>query len=159
EPQGTLIVKKAAFSPDEVKRLEDNTAAAGFTTLLSPTTDGSTILEKYVDHGAWSDLVASAKDELRPPTDDRPFFFFFTKFGDLFQLSGRKLYDPGLWILMSLGSVLVLGLLFIVWPLAVGLMRGRAAAPGESRQAQATALAYFGFVGFAFMAIEIALMQ
>ena len=159
EPQGTLIVKKTPFTPDEVARLDAAATAAGFTTLLSPTTNGSSALEKYVDQGAWSELVANEAAELRPPTDDRPFFFFFTKFPDLFQVAGKKIYDPGLWVLVSLGSVLVLGLFFIALPLAIGLVRGGATAAGESKRAQATALTYFGFVGFAFMAIEIALMQ
>lgn len=159
EPQGTLIIKKTPFTPDEIKRLDETVAAAGFTTLLSPTTDGSTLLEKYVDQGAWSALVTSAKDELTPPTDDRPFFFFFTKFGDLFTLEGKQIYDPGLWVVVSLGTVLVLGLLFIVLPLIVGLVRGGGIAPGEPRGARASVLTYFGLVGFAFMAVEIALMQ
>jgi len=156
---GTLIVKRTPFTAYELQRLDANVTAAGFQTLLSPTTDGSTILEKYVDSGAWSSVVANARDELRPPTDDRPFFFFFTKFGDLFNVKGKKMYDPSLWVLMSLGTVLVLGLLFVILPLLVGLLRGNANAVGESRRAQATVLAYFGLVGFAFMAIEIALLQ
>jgi hypothetical protein len=156
EPQGTLIVKKTPFTPDELHNLDETTKAAGFTTLLSPTTDGTTILEKYVDQGAWSDLVTSAKDELTPPTDDRPFFFFFTKFGDLFKLKGKHIYDSSLWVVVSLGTVLALGFLFIVLPLVIGLARRRTIATGESR---AGVLTYFGLVGFAFMAIEIALMQ
>ena len=72
EPHGTLIVKKTPFTPDEVARLDALVTAAKFTTLLSPTTDGSTILEKYVDQGAWSDLVRNAKDELTPPTSLEP---------------------------------------------------------------------------------------
>ncbi len=159
EPQGTLIVKKTPFTAAEIQRLEAATIAAKHMVLLSPTTDGSTLLEKYVDQGAWSELVGSAKDELRPPTDDKPFFFFFTKLGDLFELEGKQIYDPGLWVVVSLGTVLVLGILFIVLPLVIGLIRGGATAPGESRTAQATVLSYFGLVGFAFMAIEIALLQ
>ena len=156
---GTLIVKKTPFTPDDLARLDAAVAAAGFRTVLSPTTNGTDILEQYVDQGAWSDLVLDMKDELRPPTDDRPFFFFFTKFGDLFQLHGKKIYDPGLWVLVSLGTVLALGLLFIVLPLLVAILRGQASSPGESKRAQLSVLGYFGIVGFAFMAIEIALLQ
>ena len=156
---GTLIVKKTPFTPDDLRRLDSAVQAAGFRTVVSPTTDGSDILEKYVDRGAWSDLVLAAKDELQPPTDDRPFFFFFTKFGDLFEVGGKKIYDPGLWVLVSLGTVLALGVLFIILPLLIAIIRGQASAPGESKSAQASVLAYFGIVGFAFMAIEIALLQ
>jgi spermidine synthase len=159
EPQGTLIAKRGEFSADELRRLEDTAKAAKFTVLVSPTTPGTTLLERYLDEGAWSQLVTGAKDELTPPTDDRPFFFFFKKFPDLFELKGKKIYDPGLWVVVSLGSVLVLGLLFIVLPLLSRIFSGAIGAPGEPRRAQASALTYFGVVGFAFMAIEIALMQ
>jgi len=156
---GTLVVKKTPFTRDEIDRLSLAATSAGFKPILSPFTDGTTLLEKYVDGGAWGPLVTGATDELTPPTDDRPFFFFFTKFGDLFELSGKKIYDPSLWVLVSLGTVLALGLLFIVMPLFAALFRGEAAAPGESRKAQVAVLSYFALVGFAFMAIEIALLQ
>jgi spermidine synthase len=159
EPQGTLIAKRTEFTPDEIHRLEQTAAAAKFTVLLSPATDGSTLLESYLDHGAWSDQVTGARDELRPPTDDKPFFFFFKKFGDLFDLHNKQIYDPGLWVVVSLGSVLSLGILFILLPLVLRIVRGGITAPGESRKAQASTLSYFGVVGFAFMAVEIALMQ
>ena len=159
EPQGTLIAKRTEFTPDEVRRLEQAAQAAKFSVLISPATDGTTPLERYLDHGAWSAEVTGARDELQPPTDDKPFFFFFTKFGDLFEVSGKKMYDPSLWVLMSLGSVLSLGILFILLPLVVRIARGGISAPGESRASLVTTLAYFGVVGFAFMAVEIALMQ
>ncbi len=158
EPQGTLIAKKTPFTEAELARLEAAAAAAKFTVLLSPHTDGSTLLERYMDQGAWSALVTNAKDELTPPTDDRPFFFFFKKFGDLFEVQGKKIYDPGLWVVVSLGSVLSLGILFILLPLLLRLFRG-GAVPGQSPKTVALTLTYFGAVGFAFMAVEIALMQ
>lgn len=126
---------------------------------MSPNTDGSTQLERYLDHGAWSDEVTGARDELQPPTDDRPFFFFFKKFGDLFVLHGKQIYDPGLWVVVSLGSVLSLGILFILLPLVMRLVRGGLGVAGESRPRMVPTLTYFGVVGFAFMAVEIALMQ
>ena len=156
---GTLIVKKTPFTADEIARLDALVAQNKFQTIFSPTTDGSHLLEKYIDQGAWSPAVMSMKDELTPPTDDRPFFFFFTKFADLFKVEGKKMYDPSLWVLVSLGTVLALGMLFIVLPLLVAIIRGQTSAPGESRGAQASVLAYFGIVGFAFMAVEIALLQ
>jgi hypothetical protein len=160
EPQGTLVAKRTEFTEDEILRLEERAAVAKMTVLVSPHTDGSTKLEQYLDNGAWSDLVKNARDELTPPTDDRPFFFFFKKFGDLFELKGKKIYDPGLWVIVSLGSVLLLGLIFILLPLAVRLLRtGMPLGRDEPTAAQFSALTYFALVGFAFMAVEIALMQ
>ncbi|HMG24881.1 MAG TPA: hypothetical protein VK607_26275, partial [Kofleriaceae bacterium] len=159
EPQGTLVAKRTEFTAEEVHRLEQAAAAAKLTVLVSPNTSGSSQLERYLDHGAWSDEVTSARDELQPPTDDKPFFFFFKKFADLFELRGKQIYDPGLWVVVSLGSVLSLGILFILLPLVLRIARGGITAPGEPRGALVSTLSYFGVVGFAFMAVEIALMQ
>ena len=63
-------------------------------------------------------------------------------------------------MLVSLGSVLVLGLVFILLPLVVRMVRkGMPLGRDEPRSGQLTALTYFAVVGFAFMAVEIALMQ
>jgi hypothetical protein len=159
EPQGTLVAKRTEFTPEEISRLEARAALAHMVVLVSPRTPGTSILERYLDTGAWGDLVTSARDELSPPTDDRPFFFFFKRFGDLFELSGKQIYDPGLWVIVSLGSVLALGILFIVLPLLVRLVRVGTRSKTEPASTQIIALTYFGLVGFAFMAIEIALMQ
>ncbi|HEY4182949.1 MAG TPA: hypothetical protein VGM90_39265 [Kofleriaceae bacterium] len=159
EPQGTLVAKRNEFTPDEIDRLEERAKFAKMTILVSPRTPGTSILEQYLDAGAWSPLVANARDELSPPTDDRPFFFFFQKFGDLFKLSGKQIYDPGLWVVVSLGSVLGLGFLFIMLPLALSFWRRGTKSKTESSGTQLLTLSYFGIVGFAFMAVEIALMQ
>jgi spermidine synthase len=159
EPQGTLVAKRTEFTADEVARLEARAAIAKMTILVSPKTPGTSQLERYLDAGAWSDVVKSARDELEPPTDDRPFFFFFKKFGDLFEVKGKEIYDPGLWVIVSLGSVLALGILFIMLPLAVRLVRTGTRSKVEPARTQALTLTYFGLVGFAFMAVEIALMQ
>ena len=159
EPQGTLVAKRTEFAPDEIKRLEDRAAVAKMTVLVSPSTPGTSQLERYLDAGAWSEVVKNAKDELAPPTDDRPFFFFFKRFGDLFQVKGKQIYDPDLWVIVSLGSVLGLGILFILLPLAVRLIRTGTQSKVEPASTQVVALTYFGLVGFAFMAVEIALMQ
>ena len=159
EPQGTIVAKRTEFTPDEIKRLEDRAAFAKMTVLVSPKTPGTSQLEHYLDQGAWSDAVRSASDELTPPTDDRPFFFFFKKFGDLFELKGKQIYDPGLWVIVSLGSVLALGFLFTLLPLGWRLVRTGTQSTVEPASTQALVLTYFGLVGFAFMAVEIALMQ
>jgi spermidine synthase len=156
---GTLVAKRTEFTAAELARLEARSALAGLTVLVSPRTSGATQLERYLDDGAWSATVTDARDELVPPTDDRPFFFFFKKFGDLFVLEGKQIYDGGLWVLVSLGAVIGLGVVFIVLPLTARLLRTGTQSKVESSSTQVLTLSYFGIVGFAFMAIEIALMQ
>ncbi len=155
---GTLIAKRTEITPDELARLEAACAANNFEILVSPNTSGQSLLERYVDAGAWSDLVASAQDELTPPTDDRPFFFFFKKLPDLFHPQA-VMNDPGLWMVVSLGSMFALALAFVVMPLVLKLVRSGLPSRVGSARMQAATLCYFGLVGFSFMVIEIALMQ
>jgi spermidine synthase len=155
---GTLVAKRTEITPDELARLEAAAAKAKFEVALSPTTSGQSLLERYVDAGAWSDVVTSARDELTPPTDDRPFFFYFKKFSDLFHPEWR-IYDPALWMIVSLGSIFALAIAFIVMPLVFRLIRSGLPSRDESLGLQCATLGYFGLVGFSFMAIEIALMQ
>jgi hypothetical protein len=159
EPQGTLIAKKTPFTPEELARLEAGAKASDLVVIVSPTTDGSTLLEQYLDQGAWSPLVRSAKDELTPPTDDRPFFFYFKKLQNLFDLKGKTIADPDLWMLVSLGSVVFFAIIFVILPLLFRFLQGRGTRRRESASTQLGVLGYFGLVGFAFMAVEIALLQ
>ena len=69
--------------------------AAGFIVDVSPTGGADAGLTRYVDAGPYSALVASAAEELSPPTDDQPFFFYFKKAGALVHPT-RLMNDPGL---------------------------------------------------------------
>jgi spermidine synthase len=151
---GTIVVKRTAFAADELARLTAACTHAGFVVDVSPAGGADAGLTTYVDAGPYSALVASAPEELRPPTDDQPFFFYFKKAGALVHPT-RLMNDPGLWILISIGSVLALACAFILAPLVV---HWRRSAPiGVAGQGKI--LAYFGLVGFAFMVVEIALLQ
>jgi hypothetical protein len=99
--------------------------------------------------------VASADEELSPPTDDRPFFFYFKKVGDLLSPTG-KMNDPGLWIMLSLGLVVLLSGAFVIAPL---VLHWRKARPDVETKGRGKILGYFALVGFAFMVVEIALLQ
>jgi len=92
--------------------------------------------------------------DIRPTTDDRPFFFHTTKLADQFQVAfGRSmLFGNGLSALLTLmgisGAVVVL---FVLGPLAlVGV--------GGARQWFAWLL-YFGALGAGFMLIEVSVLQ
>lgn len=69
---GTLVAKRTAFTADELGRLEAACAAGGFTVALSPLSGADEPLAALVDAGAFSAAVAANKEDLSPPTDDRP---------------------------------------------------------------------------------------
>ena len=92
--------------------------------------------------------------DIRPTTDDRPFFFHTTRLGNQFSVAfGRSmLFGNGLSALLTLfGISAVLVLLFIVGPLLLVARQ-----PGTGWPAW---LAYFGALGAGFMLLEVALLQ
>jgi spermidine synthase len=151
---GTMVVKRTVITPEELARLQAACTTAGFIVDVSPAGGADATLTKYLDAGPYSDLVAAAPEELSPPTDDQPFFFYFKKARSLLHPT-MLMNDPGLWILISIGSVLALAFAFILAPLVVHWRRNAPVAV----ERQGRILTYFGLVGFAFMVVEIALLQ
>jgi hypothetical protein len=92
--------------------------------------------------------------DIRPTTDDRPFFFHTTRLANQFETAFGKtmLFGNGLSALLTLfGISAALVLIFVVGPLLVGADR-----PGTGWPAW---LAYFGALGAGFMLLEVALLQ
>jgi hypothetical protein len=101
-------------------------------------------------------FYAASRSDIRPTTDDRPFFFHTTKLEDQFDVAfGRSmLFGNGLSALMTLlGISTGLVALFIVGPLVLS-------ARGTSRPHGWLAwLVYFGALGAGFMLIEVSVLQ
>jgi hypothetical protein len=96
----------------------------------------------------------SYKQDIRPTTDDRPFFFHTTKLADQFQLAfGRTmLFGNGLSALLTLmGISTALVVLFVLGPLAF--------AGGTDAPRWFSWLVYFGALGAGFMLIEVSILQ
>lgn len=152
---GTLIIKRVPITPAEQARLEAASKVGDFQVVMSPTSPATDPLARFVDAGPYSDVVDNAPEDLSPPTDDRPFFFYFKRAGDLLKPTGL-MNDPGLWIIISLGSVMLLAGAFVIAPLVI---HWRRRAPGKATRGQGVVLGYFALVGLAFMIVEIALLQ
>ena len=99
-------------------------------------------------------FYAEYAQDVRPTTDDRPFFFHTTKLADQFQVAfGRSmLFGNGLSALLTLMGISGgLVLLFVVAPLVV--------AGGQRAPSWFATLVYFGALGAGFMLIEVAVLQ
>ncbi len=171
----TFLFKRTAFTSAEVSALRRISAELAFTVLYAPDDRASdrgrafaaadpaarlreTSLDDYARLILSSDrhaFYARYVQDVRPTTDDRPFFFHTTRLEHQLQAAfGRNmLFGNGLSALLTLmGISAVLVGLFIVGPLAIA---GRGALrPGWPRW-----LAYFGSLGAGFMLIEVALLQ
>jgi hypothetical protein len=101
-------------------------------------------------------FYASYRSDIRPTTDDRPFFFHTTKLEHQFDVAFGKsmLFGNGLSALMTLLAIsTVLVALFVVGPLALA-DRGQPRAAGWQAW-----LVYFGALGAGFMLIEVSVLQ
>ena len=152
----TFLLKKTAFTKDDVEHLRMTANTLGFTVLYAPgQTDTSNDYAKLVlanDRQAFYDAY---HHDVTPTTDNRPFFFHTTKIKDQFQTAfGRSmLFGNGLSALMTLMAISATFVtLFVVGPL---LLSG-----SELRGSRWPLwLAYFGMLGAGFMLIEVALLQ
>jgi len=171
----TLLVRPTPLTPDDlvaVRRFARDRAfdvawlpgmareeANRFSVLDSPAYhDGARALlgddaERFID---------GYKFDISPATDDRPHFFHFLRpatlpeFYRLRGAGGLALLDRGYPLLLAaLLQALLLGALLILVPLLVG--RRRREKPGRVRTW--TVFVYFGAIGLAFMALEMAFIQ
>ncbi|HET9701225.1 MAG TPA: SAM-dependent methyltransferase, partial [Burkholderiales bacterium] len=173
----TLLVRNGAFSPAEIAAVKGFSESRGFDLAWYPgmgegEANRFNLLERpWFFEGAAALLspereafVERYKYDIRPATDDRPFFFNFFRwavFPELVALRGQgglPLLDWGYPVLVA---TLVLAVsasaLFILLPLwaAHGDHAGGLSRPGERLRVAA----YFAGIGFAFMFVEMALIQ
>ena len=176
----TFLLKKSPFTADDVAVLARDAERLGFEILYVPLRvfEGSNGDDRphitrpapdiYVDGAATADyarLIQAPNREqfyqtyasdIRPTTDDRPFFFHTTKLERQFDVAFGKsmLFGNGLSALMTLLAIsTVLVALFVVGPLAL-------ADRGQRRpHGWAAWLVFFGALGAGFMLIEVSILQ
>jgi hypothetical protein len=165
----TFLLKKTPFSPADVSRLRDVARQLDFDVLYAPgDNENAAIADEEVDGTATADyarLVQSSDPQrfydtftadIRPTSDDRPFFFHTTKLQDQFSVAfGRKmLFGNGLSALLTLlGISASLVVAFVLGPLAL--------ADRDTTHPRGWFfwLVYFGALGAGFMLIEVAVLQ
>ena len=174
----TFLLKKTPFTAAEIAQLRAVSDRLGFDVLYTPgaaagsgdaqpqfTRPAGEVTVDGASTGDYARLVLapdrerfyeSYRSDIRPTTDDRPFFFHTTKIADQFDVAfGQKmLFGNGLSALMTLlGISTTLVVLFVIGPLALA---GR----GQARPGGWLAwLVYFGALGAGFMLIEVSVLQ
>ena len=176
---GLILVKNgelsagAGESGDELEAIRRFARAQGLDLVALPglmeaEVNQLNVLDEPVYYRAFQQLLNDAQGlyatqtyEVRPATDDRPFFFHFFKWGQtrsVLQQLGRS-WQPwggsGYFVLIALlGVAVVTSVVLIVLPLAF-------ARKGERglRGPRGKVLVYFGLLGLGFLFVEIPLMQ
>ncbi|HWF84620.1 MAG TPA: hypothetical protein VG222_07235 [Vicinamibacterales bacterium] len=165
----TFLMKKTPFTRGEVTTLREVAARLGFHVLYAPFGNEAPAVSPAMDAvegtlpSDYSRLIEAPDrarfydeypQDIRPTTDDRPFYFHTTKLKDQFHVAfGRTmLFGNGLSALLTLLAIsLALVVLFIVGPLAFS--RGARPAGWFGW------LMYFGALGAGFMLIEVSVLQ
>jgi hypothetical protein len=170
---GLIVVKNGAFDSDELAIIR---AFAGqreldlvaLPDLKAEEVNRLNVLPEPFYYRAFRQLLddpgqlyATATYNVRPTTDDRPFFFHFFRWGQtqaVLEQLGRT-WQPwggsGYFVLVALLAVALLAsAILIVLPLALA-GRGRGGLQGP----RGKVLAYFGLLGLGFLFVEIPLMQ
>jgi hypothetical protein len=166
----TFLLKKTPFTEAEVNTLREVAHDLEFTILYAPGIEPDPIAAEpaeMIRNGTSAAdyrrliltddrerFLAEYPIDIRPTSDDRPFFFHTTRLANQFQTAFGKtmLFGNGLSALLTLFGISgALVLIFVVGPLLVGAGRPGAGWP--------TWLAYFGALGAGFMLLEVALLQ
>ena len=154
------LVKQSPFTPQEVRALAEWADGLGFEVVYDPFTRRSGELEALARAGPGERqrTIAGHVLNIRPATDDQPFFFRFHRWDHLAKMAGigggPRVRPPLALIILlgSLGAVALLSAVCILYPL---YRHGSVPAPGG----RAGIFAYFAALGLAFILIEIALIQ
>ncbi len=157
-----VLVKKGRFSEAEVARLEAFAEEAGISVVYLPGRPFDarrSPVARFVASEDRAGFIRSFPRNIAPTTDDRPYFFNFTRWTDPFGWT-EHIEEPSavsqgnpLFILAQLAASTVLAVLLIVTPLV--LSRHRRA----ERHHAGGFFVYFVGLGMGFIAIEIALIQ
>jgi hypothetical protein len=159
--QDTILVSREPFTAADIARIQQATKTAGMELVYFP---GTTVETSFRDLLTAPDLKRfydSYVFDVRPVSDNRPFFFYTVQPRDLWQYfwhASRETADykvnSALPLLFGLVAISIVATLIILSlpPLLLGSRLPRA--PGAIR-----ALLFFLFIGAGYILIQVALIQ
>ena len=170
----TLLVKNGPVTTDEVRRLREFCDALSFDVVWFPGVRREDVNLYNQLPAPWyfdgvrallgadrADFTAAYAFDIRPATDDRPYFQNFFRWSVLTEAwrakdrGGMALLEAGYLLLVTtLVQALLAGLLLILLPLALFAPLGRI-----PRRVRWQVFAYFTGIGLAFLFVEIAFLQ
>jgi spermidine synthase len=149
------LVKRSPFTRAEAGKLAQWAESLGYEVVYDPYTVRAGELETLIRATPVEreKFISQYQLNIRPATDDMPFFFNFTKWRDLLVWKGTKGMLAQLFLLVSLLQVAVLSALFILYP----LYKKKTAV--SKRGGRAGIVMYFAALGAGFIIVEITLLQ
>ncbi|PLX80697.1 MAG: hypothetical protein C0616_07330 [Desulfuromonas sp.] len=154
-----FMLKKSPFTAEEIAALRTMTADLAFQEVLLPDRrDGNDPFHRLVQSDGNPIFYDSIPFDVRPTSDDKPFFYYMFKPGDFLNLfffpTEIPFSDRAILTLRNL-LVVVTALVLVCLLLPLSLLRGRALlARGGWRR-----LLYFSCLGLGFMLLEIGMLR
>jgi hypothetical protein len=151
------LLKKGHYTAGEQEKALDWAEQVGLEVVYTPMQKGATPLHAFLTAPDKTAMIEDFPRDISPTTDDRPYFFNYTRWNDPFswkkhdsELPSASQGNP-LFILTQLAVSIVLGVLLILLPL---VRRG-----GVPKKRAGRYVTYFAGLGLGFILIEIALIQ
>lgn len=162
----TLVLSLRPFTPEELQTISRVSDAEGFTLLVAPDSRSThSLLSSLSKSRSQEELLAGIEHELydlRPPTDERPYFFNILKPRAVFT---GDLPDVDLGVVASGNLVATIMLLLlccitttcVVGSVVVPLLR--VGPPQMAGSIFAASVLYFALIGMGFMFVQIPFLQ
>jgi len=154
-----FMLKRTPFSTEEIARLRTLAADLEFSVVYLPDRrNGSGPFPRLIASGGSDAFYQEFPFDIRPTSDDRPFFYYMFKpldFLKLFTFPEESQFEDRAVLTLRNLLLVVSGFvaLFLLLPLLVW-RRSQLRVPGASRR-----LFYFAALGLGFMLVEIGLMR
>jgi len=164
EQTSTLLMKKAPFTREEIRRLDEFCLESRLLLALAPDRVSDTIVAGYLDGAAREDRDWSGVD-WSPATDERPFFFNMvrpsTQLGRMLGLGAAGTFEENAFQGNVSATRSLIHLLGAVCLLLVVMLGVPLLARGESVRGPrwGPTLGYFACLGLGFIVVEIGLLQ
>jgi len=171
ERHGTLLLNRDPYSEAEVQLLADKAAEGRINLLFAPYPVAATsaaapvlaedgVLAGYLRAPSGVQYLDQLSYDASPTTDDKPFFFYNLRLGDLAsvarRLAGIEKDNLGIAVLLFLLALSATSIaLLVLVPLAVFERR----VLREDRRRKLRVLGYFLALGMGFILVEIGFMQ
>lgn len=174
----SLIFKRSPLTADEIEGLKTFCRQRLFDPIYYPgmnpgeanvfiQTPGVSYYRAFmqlIDDASQVSFIGNYLFDIRPVTDNRPFFNYFMKFQNIrktYRMIGKKweyFLREGYLLPVMLIQILIFSLILIFLPL-VSKLRRRRAESGPKKTGRSALLLYFAFLGLGFMFLEIGMIQ
>lgn len=157
-----ILVSRRPFAPEEVARIAALQGTENFTLLAAPGMESpDPAIRRLLDGRSRAEAIRMSPFDIRPPTDDRPFFFLLVQPGSILSLLSERpdlVYQSAynaVRILLLLGGITAAFAIAVALFAAFGFKRANSAGGASTRIGSV----YFFAIGVGYMLIQLALNQ